>query len=433
MEIFDEHRFDKTKITIFLNFQYFLKIYFNFFSSLIFNLERNSRMNTAVNDFFYSRLPVNELSLPDLLGEPHLFYKVPENWVVVITDVKNSTKAAAEGNHQTVNLVATGSIVAALNVVYKQNITIPFFFGGDGATFIIPPQLTEVVVTALQQHHENVKNNFALTMRVGFVPVNKIYTANHELRISKLKVSPKLIIPVVLGDGLSFAEKIIKAEDYSLQKNSQNEESTELDMSGMHCRWDKIKPPATGQEVLSLLVIANDIETQPMAFANVMQAIDKIYGEAESRKPISIQMLRMVATLEKIGTEMRNRFGKMKMGYLIKTWFTTLIGKVYFKTSKGKKYLYSLVELSDTLVIDGKINTVISGTPEQRQNLISSLDKLEQEGQILYGMHVSTASVMSCYVRNIDEDHIHFIDGEDGGYTKAATVLKQKIAKKLIS
>jgi hypothetical protein len=83
--------------------------------------------------------------------------------------------------------------------------------------------------------------------------------------------------------------------------------------------------------------------------------------------------------------------------------------------------------MSDTLVIDGKINTVISGPPLQRKELEDALNELERDGYINYGLYVSKESVMSCYVRGMDEHHIHFIDGSDGGYTKAASVLKKKI------
>ena len=85
--------------------------------------------------------------------------------------------------------------------------------------------------------------------------------------------------------------------------------------------------------------------------------------------------------------------------------------------------------MSDTLVIDGRINTVISGTAAQRELLQTALNKLENEGEIFYGLFVSTESVMSCYVRNMDDRHIHFIDGAEGGYTKAAGLLKHKIHK----
>ncbi|MGZ8541408.1 MAG: DUF3095 family protein, partial [Chitinophagaceae bacterium] len=198
-------------------------------------------MSSSDNDMFYSRLPVNEISLSELLTEDHLFYKVPDKWHVVITDIKRSTKAVQEGQHETVNLLATGSIVAVLNIAYKANITIPFFFGGDGATFIIPASILASTLQALVIHQENSKRNYDLTLRVGSVAVAEIYNEKHALHISKLRTSKLFSITVLLGDGLDYAEKVIKDDDYLLAPLPAKEE--ELDMSGMQCRWDKIKPP----------------------------------------------------------------------------------------------------------------------------------------------------------------------------------------------
>lgn len=383
-------------------------------------------MSAAPTDLFYSRLPVNNIPLSDLLMEEHLFYTVPQNWHVLITDVKDSTRAAMAGRHQVVNLVATGSIVAALNVAFRDNIEVPFFFGGDGATFIIPPTLLEPTLLALQQHRDNTLKNFELDLRVGHVPVSVIYEEGHQLKISKLKASSIFTIPVLLGDGLSHAEKKIKEGEIIYPE--PDPAAGELDMSGMHCRWDKIKPPQAENEVVSLLVVARQGISQSAVFKKVIDDIDDIYGPQENRKPISVERLRMVATFKKISTEMKTRLGSFNAFYLFRTWVTTLIGKLYFKTRKGKQYLYKLVDMSDTLVIDGKINTVITGTREQREKLQKRLEKLEAENQILFGLHVSSESVMSCYVRNLEDQHVHFVDGADGGYTKAAGVLKKKIA-----
>jgi Protein of unknown function (DUF3095) len=381
-------------------------------------------MAESNNDMFFSRLPVNEIPLTDLLTEEHLFYKVPENWYVIITDVKKSTKAVEQGLHETVNLIATGSIVAVLNISYKASMTIPFFFGGDGATFIIPSSILESTLHALVIHQENSKRNYDLTLRVGSVPVTEIYGEGHTLRISKLRTSRLFSIPVLLGDGLAYAEKVIKGEDYLL--SSQPAKQEELDLTGMQCRWDKIKPPQDYDEVVSLLVTARDCEKQAITFKKVIDALDVIYGAQEKRKPISVPMLKLKATLEKISQEMRVKFGGFKPTYLLHKWVTTLLGYFYFRTKQGKKYLVQLVDMSDTLVIDGRINTVISGTTSQREKLQMALNELEKEGYISYGLFVSKESIMSCYVRNMNESHIHFVDGSEGGYTKAAVMLKRK-------
>ena len=95
------------------------------------------------------------------------------------------------------------------------------------------------------------------------------------------------------------------------------------------------------------------------------------------------------------------------------------------------RYLSDLVEMSDNLVLDGRINTVISGTKAQRIELINALNKMEAEGEITYGVHVSTSSIMSCYVRDRKNAHIHFVDGANGGYTMAAKQIKAKKGKEI--
>jgi hypothetical protein len=381
-------------------------------------------MNTS-NDLFYSRLPVNQLPLSELLMEEHLFFTVPSNWHVLITDVRRSTEAVANGLHETVNLVATGSIVAVLNIAYKEDLSVPFFFGGDGATFIVPPSILEKVMKALLQHQENTQQTFNLSLRVGHVPVEDIYAQEQSLRISKLKTSELFSIPVVLGYGLSYAEKVIKGDDYLLVPPEMT--TDDLDLSGMQCRWDKIKPPENYDEVISLLVVPRPEAKQAEALRKVIEQIDNIYGDPDKRKPITVSRLKLKATLKKIGTEMKAKLGGYRPVYLFKTWFTTLLGTLYFRTKPGKTYLMQLVDMSDTLVIDGRINTVISGTAAQRKELEHALNKLEEEGLIRYGLFVSKESVMSCYVRSMNENHVHFIDGSDGGYTKAAAVLKKKL------
>lgn len=381
-------------------------------------------MTTGRNDLFYSRLPTNEISLSELLMEEHLFYKIPADWHVIITDIKQSTQAVISGLHETINLVATGTIVAVLNIAYKENLTIPFFFGGDGGTFLVPPVILDKSLASLLIHKDQTQKNFGLYLRVGHVPVADIYEQGHLLLISKLRSSELFTIPVLLGTGLVYAEKIIKGDDYMLAHPTAE---NELDLSGMQCRWDKIKPPGNYNEVVSLVVVPGNEVNQALVLKKVIDKLDEIYGATETRMPITVSRLKLKGTFKKIGLEMRTKLGAVRPFYLIKNWFSTLLGSFYFKTKTGKKYLLNLVRLSDTLVIDGKVNTVISGTSKQRERLITALNEMEEQGDIKFGLFVSKESVMSCYVRNLNDQHIHFIDGADGGYTNAAGMLKKKI------
>ena len=382
-------------------------------------------MQYNVNDQFYHQLPVPQLSLAELLKHNESFSDVPADWHVIVTDIKGSTSAVLSGQHQTVNMLATGSIVTVLNFVFKKGVTVPFFFGGDGATFIVPPSVLGVLMELLLLYKANVLFNFNLELRVGMVPVQQIYEEGHQLRISKFNVSRPFVIPVVLGNGLSYAERIIKAEDYLFEQQGRGDD--ELDLSGMQCRWDKIGPPQNSNEVVTLLVVSGKNASQSLAFSKVMAYLDEIYGEPQKRQPISVPKLKLKTTFNRLNEEMRARIGKVRFFEFLHTCLINLYGYIYFRTEKGKHYLNRLVEMSDTLVIDGKINTVISGNEKQRAKLLAVLDVLESAGEIVYGIHLSNDSVMSCYVRDLEDGHVHFVDGSEGGYTQAAMVLKAKL------
>lgn len=382
-----------------------------------------------LTDHFYNDLPANRMALADLLVKASLFHPVPANWHVIITDIKGSTQAVQSGLHETVNLIATGSIVTVLNLAFRVGITVPFFFGGDGATFIVPPSIVDQAMQGLLLYQLNTSENFNLELRVGVVPVQEIYQEGHELNISKFSLSDAFSIPVILGKGLSFAEQLIKAEDYLFA--SELAPAGELDLSGMQCRWDKIDPPEHSQEIVTLLVMAVGTVSPALVFSKVIRHIDEIYGPPQKRQPISVAKLKLKSSFDRLSVEMRARIGKIRFFELLKSWLINLYGYIYFQTASGKNYLNRLVEMSDTLVMDGRINTVISGNQAERFQLLKVFDELEQAGELVYGVHVSGDSVMSCYVRDLKDGHIHFVDGAEGGYTQAARQLKAKLIHKI--
>ncbi|HEX8545491.1 MAG TPA: DUF3095 family protein, partial [Cytophagaceae bacterium] len=68
-----------------------------------------------------------------------------------------------------------------------------------------------------------------------------------------------------------------------------------------------------------------------------------------------------------------------------------------------------------------------TGSTEKRLQFIRYLEEEEQNGNLIFGHHINRASVMTCYIENRDDRHIHFVDGSDGGYTAASKELKRKL------
>jgi hypothetical protein len=375
---------------------------------------------------YFTELPVHKMPVSEILADPTLFADVPDDWQVILSDVRGSTQALNDGRHQVVNLVAAGSIIAALNIAHRAGVALPFFFGGDGATLAAPAALAGPIEQALLMHRDNTRANFDLDLRVGSVPVAQLRARGQTLKLARVEIAPGFVIPVALGEGLLEAERIVKGESAPPPPAPAN---VPLDMEGMECRWDSIRPPADTQEVVCLLVIVRNHARQAALLADVLRQIDTIYGPLAQRTPITRPRMKLKPTFAKVGVEMRAKLGHFDLAYLVGKWFYTVIGKLYFAfTSAGDHYLDRLVQLSDTLMIDGRINTIISGTAAQREALIAALGRFEKNGEIVFGMQICAASVMSCYVRDRRDQHIHFVDGLGGGYTQAATMLKRKMA-----
>ncbi len=380
------------------------------------------------NENFYRDIKALKLSVTDVL-QPQYFFNVPDDWYIIIADIQNSTEAVASGRHNDVNLVAAGSLIAALNIAKQNNIEIPFFFSGDGGTLLAPEELVSSIMTGLLVHNENSIKNFGLYMHIGSVSIKNILSNGSTVKISKVEIGLGLHKAIIIGNGLKSAEQQIK---HSINPENENAKY-DLDMTGLECRWDKVKPPNVENEIVCYLIESTHQEKQVEVYRNVLRKMDEIYGSLVIRSPLAPNRLKLLLNLQKAQKEMLIKYGRWKIDYLISSFFKTLLGLFYFRNNlklgniQGRDYLLQLIANADTLTIDGRINTIISGQQNKRTQMLEYLAAKEAEGSLVYGYHISKESVMTCYIENMDSNHIHFVDGSDGGYTEAAKLLKRKL------
>jgi len=267
-------------------------------------------------------------------------------------------------------------------------------------------------------------------MHIGSLSMAAVLAVGATVKISKVQLSLGFPKAVIIGNGLKFAEQQIKK---GTQDRQEINSSYTLNMTGLECRWDKVKPPSEENEIVCYLIEAMDQEKQAEVYQNVLRKIDEIYGSIENRSPLSLSRLKLLLNLQKVQKEMLVKYGGWKVRYLISSFIKTFLGIFYFNnnlkigTIRGKEYLLQLIANADTLTIDGRINTIISGKQNKRKQFLEYLADQETEGVLVYGHHISKESIMTCYIENMNSDHIHFVDGSDGGYTEAAKELKMKV------
>jgi hypothetical protein len=379
---------------------------------------------------YYTELKNSSKNLIDLLESESYFSDVPNTWHVVVVDIQNSTQAVDEGKHHQINLTATGAIISVLNTIRKekQRNEIPYFFGGDGATFILPTLFLNKIILILENYSLHIKRNTNLTLRVGHISVKQLVTQKSSLKIAKHQLTEQLSIPIFLGNGLKKAEELIKTNFE--ENNLADFKKDLLNLEGMECRWKQIDPTQAKKKVICLLLDAIDETDQRAIYRDVITKMDALFGTFKSRQPIKSNKLNLNFSILKIWEEMKISLVNKNLVYLFKNWVATLIGKFYLNLSpNGKQYLIQISQLSHTFMLDGMINTIFTAEQHKIDLFIAYLNQLEKDKKIIYGIHITHASVMSCYVLDRKTKHSHFVDGTEGGYTSAAKMFKEKLQK----
>ncbi|MEL6544031.1 MAG: DUF3095 family protein, partial [Myxococcota bacterium] len=231
--------------------------------------------------------------------DPLGYYPLPSDWHVIVTDVAGSTAAIEAGRYKDVNAIGVSCIVAAVNAC--EGIEIPYVFGGDGATILVPDSHLEVTRQALLGVSHLAASSFELDLRVGIVPVQTLFESGHRVAVAKLALSPDVSLAMLSGDGVTVAEDWVKDPDSTFTSPPSREYAAPL--QGFECRWEPIR--SVNGEVVSLLVVARD----HAVYRALLRFIDRLGGVDEIR-PAPESTLKIASSLDRFSTEATLMTGK---------------------------------------------------------------------------------------------------------------------------
>jgi len=378
---------------------------------------------------FYAALPVFDRFAD--VHDPARYSPVPLDWDVVVTDVEGSTKAIEAGRYKDVNALGVASIVALRNALPEFDL--PFVFGGDGATVLTPALHRERVHAALRGIRVMAKDALDMTMRASMVPVAELDASDCAVRVARFGASPNATFAMFSGSGLSEAERRIKDHSEGARYAVSDSGPSDASFEGFECRW---KPLGSRRgKVVSLLVqaTAEDRTEAALAYHEVLDAISAVLGDAEGR-PVAPENLNVAAEGRAFQTEARISVGKPGgMGVIARTQVIKAQAAVgRYGMARGKQtlgfpadvYRDEVAANTDFRKFDDTLRMVLDVTDEQHQALEADLLQRYTEGSIVYGTHVANAALMTCAITSYRGDHMHFVDGADGGYALAAKQLK---------
>jgi Protein of unknown function (DUF3095) len=378
------------------------------------------------SDDFYSRLP-SFSNFQELTLDRH-FVRAPDEWFVVMTDVVGSTQAIEAGRYKDVNIIGAASISVVSGLLGRD---LPSMFGGDGATLLVPPEVIDRVLDGLGRLQCLSRKRFQIELRVGRISVGELHRAGHAIEVAKHELRAGKCTAIFRGGGMSEAEKRIKwqSSTYCVEAATDGE----LELTGLSCRWNPLKNRRG--RIMSLLV-RSQVEPAAKVYDELLAELNRIYdGQFDEMNPVSNESLSYRSVADCIQGESRFHTRKGTISYLkrlIEIVASVLIFKYRLRplVFDAGCYQASMREHSDHRKFDDMLRMILDCSDAQVEAIRAYLDEQRLKGKLCYGIHLSDAALMTCFVQDIqDGHHIHFIDGGDGGYTMASKQLKEQLSK----
>lgn len=380
-------------------------------------------------DPFYASLPVFT-GFRSVL-DPSLYRPLPPDWLLGLADVVSSTAAIEAGRYKTVNMAGAAVIAAVRNALGGREI--PFAFGGDGASFAVACADRAAAESALAATASWVRTDLDLDLRVALVPVSAVRAEGLDVRVARFAPSPNVVYAMFAGGGLAFAEAAMKRGDFAVAPAPPG---TRPDLTGLSCRWEAA--PAVRGVILSTLVTSLRGADDPAFRALVQDLVALVETSPDAGRPLPDGSL--AVRWPPAGFELEARASRRPGQFLalrrLSLLARTLASFVIFRTGLRvggfvpRIYRRELVENSDFRKYDDALRMTLDCTAAFAERWERRLAIAEMEGTARFGLHRQASAIMTCITPSPTEsDHVHFIDGAEGGYAAAARRLKPDISQ----
>jgi Protein of unknown function (DUF3095) len=378
----------------------------------------------TLSDDFYAHVPVFEGF--DRLVDADLYRPLPGSWQIGLADIVSSTQAIAAGGYKAVNMAGASVITAVANAIGTPDF--PFVFGGDGASFAVPPECAARARAALAASIVYVRDELALTLRAAMISVSSIREHGPDVRIARFAPSPDVSYAMFSGGGLAWAERRMKQGAFAVEPAPAG---SRPDLTGLSCRFESV--PASRGVIVSLLVMPAQGEATEEFWSLLVALLGLTADNKQAGRPVLRDSLRVKwpPTGLELEARARRKSGRPlwieRLNVAIRSLFSATLFRfaLPFGRFRPDVYLGELVENSDFRKYDDGLRMTLDCSPDLANKIEAMLADSAGRGITRYGLHRQSDALVTCFTPSLFGKHFHFIDGAAGGYAMAAANLAQ--------
>jgi hypothetical protein len=390
--------------------------------------ERLQENGADERPFSYASLP-RLRHFSDVLDETR-YAPVPDDWAIGLCDVVDSTGAIAQGRYRAVNFAGAAVIAAVRNVL--KGVPFGFAFGGDGASVLVAPSDRVAVAGALAATAGWVRAELKLDLRTAMIPVEALRAAGADLRVARYAASEHADYAMFTGGGLTLADTMLKRREYAL---AQETNGARPDLTGLSCRFEPLA--VKDGVVLSLIVVPRAGGDRVRVRDTLEAVLSAVEASPAAGRPLPPQGPSMRPPWSGIEAEVAAAgplAGSRNLRRIV-VFAQACLSYAVFRIGlplggfSPRTYRRHLAANADFRKFDDGLRLTIACPDATADAIEAQLVAARAAGLLRFGLTRQDSAVVTCISPSVTSaGHVHFIDGAEGGYARAAQQLKADLA-----
>jgi hypothetical protein len=381
----------------------------------------------AENDRFYQALVPFD-SFDDVMRRDR-YRRLPDDWIIAVTDVSHSTEAIEQGRYREVNTAGAAVLAAVSNAL--PDLQFPFTFGGDGASFAAPGVYSSIVKDTLAKTAAWSEDALGLTLRTAVIPIADIRAHHLDVLVARFAPSSNVTYAMFAGGGLAWAERKLKQGSYTLPRAPMG---VTADLTGLSCQFAPIR--TKHGVILSLIVVPRD---DPPSFVEFIQEILRtLRSDDPGLHPLPAEGPLPAWSADHLDHAIKTGSRKRPFAPWAATCLRGFLARVSILLGipiggfHAVRFRRELVENTDFRKFDDGLRMTVDCSSDLADVIDARLEDAQRRGACFFGTHRQLAANLTCFVPSPTQaDHVHFVDGASGGYAFAAVNLKRNVASSL--
>ena len=256
--------------------------------------------------------------------------------------------------------------------------------------------------------------------------VRAVRQAGHDVKVARYAASAHADYAMFSGGGVEWVEECLKTGSFTIEPAPPG---AMPDLTGLSCQWG---PISSQYGVILSMIVKPALDDGSGRFAELIEDLLAILERSSRLNPVPEDGPRVSWPSERLRLQARTTETDTGSTLINRPAHdascSNRLGSISNQSARRRlrsaRYRRQMAVNTDYRKYDDGLMMTIDCTEAAASEIERRLQAARGRGIADYGLHRQETAVMTCVAPSVlSDDHLHFLDGGDGGYAKAAEQL----------